>query len=118
MRNTLRAGDEDALAQATMLQGVLSGDVIAASMHARHRLQRENLQLRRRLTLARIKTEAAKQILFEAEAHRSEATGEITALQIQRIREVYGLENHPFLQLPPAPQEKTLDVAPGSITEG
>jgi hypothetical protein len=125
MQRTLRAGDEDALAQATMLQGILSGDVIAASMHARQRLQNENLRLRRRLTHVRIKTEEAKRRLLEAETDRSQVSGEITAIQINRIREIYGLE--PQRLLPPAreitafpiptenSEEKTTDDAPRHI---
>jgi hypothetical protein len=102
MQRQLKAGDEDALAQATLLQGVLSGDVIAASIHARQRLQRENLRLRARLTHARLKTEAAKQLLLQAEASRSIRTQDMNEDAYRRIRDLYGLDTQPFHALPAA----------------
>lgn len=91
MQSTLKAGDEDALTQATLLQGILSGDVMAASFHARQKLQRENFLLRRRLTMSRIKTETVKQRLLAIEANRRErpeTPGWVIAL---KVADIYGL---------------------------
>ncbi len=114
----LKTGDEDLLAKATMLQGVLSGDVIAASIHARARLQRENLRLRARLTHARLKTEAAKQILLDAEARRTTQTTLMTGDALQRIRDIYGLsEPRPVPALPPIEAEPLPALPPATLEE-
>lgn len=105
MQRVLRSGDEDVLAKATLLQGVLSGDVIAASIQARQRLQRENLHLRRRIATARLKTELVKQRLLEAEAQRIERHEPTPIVVLNSIREVYGLPPHRELPALPADVE-------------
>ena len=86
----VNSGDEDMLARATLLQGVLSGDVVAASIHARQRMQREILRLKTRLAHAHLKTESVKQRLLEAEASKIEQA-ELPGHFLNRIREIYGL---------------------------
>ena len=99
MQSVLKSGDEDALVNATLLQGILSGDVTAASFKMRARLQRENMAMRRRLTMSRIKTEQVKQRLLTAEADRREKPDTPWSVTVDRIREVYGLApmNPPLL---------------------
>lgn len=91
MQSVLKAGDEDALASTMLLQGILSGDVMAASFHVRQRLQRENLRLRRRLNMARIKTETAKVRLLEIEATARSRPASSPFELMNHIREIYGL---------------------------
>ena len=74
-----------------MLQGVLSGDVMAAAVVTRQRLQRENLRLRERLTRARIRTEEAKVKLLDIEAE-VRTRPELPMYEIvNRMRAIYGL---------------------------
>ncbi len=110
LQRSLKKGDEDALAKSTLLQGVLSGDVVAASIHARQRLQRENLQLRRRLTLARLKTEHAKRLLIEAETARSMKGTEFTQATIDEIKAIYGLAPSLRKSLPAPPADAEVTV--------
>jgi hypothetical protein len=89
--NTLKKGDREAIAEATMLQGVLSGDVMAAAVVTRQRLQRENLRLRERLTRARIKTEEAKYQLLNIESE-VRSRPQLDPYEIlTRVRAIYGL---------------------------
>jgi len=97
----VKSGDEDMLARATLLQGVLSGDVVAASIHTRQRMQREILRLKTRLAHAHLKTESVKQRLLEAEASKIEQA-ELPGHFLNRIREIYGLPPVTTLQLPAA----------------
>ena len=109
MQRVLQAGDEDVLIQSTLMQGLLSGDVMAASIRARLKLQRENQTMRRRLTMARIRTEGVKQKLLEVEVI-SRSRPEVSLLDtMNRIREIYGLRpmNQPLL---PAPQSPAADI--------
>jgi hypothetical protein len=92
MVESLQKGDREALTEATILQGILSGDVVAASIAQRQRLQAEVLRLRARIVRARLKTEEAKRRYLESEiTHRDRqvAIGEET---FRRIREIYGIE--------------------------
>ena len=74
-----------------MLQGVLSGDVMAAAVVTRQRLQRENLRLRERLTRARIKTEEAKYQLLNIESE-VRSRPQLDPYEIlTRVRAIYGL---------------------------
>ncbi|MBI4166223.1 MAG: hypothetical protein HY508_10880 [Acidobacteria bacterium] len=99
MQKILQAGDEDVLIQATLMQGLLSGDVMAASIRARLKLQRENQAMRRRLTMSRIRTESVKQRLLTVEAERREKPDEPLQVTLNKIREIYGLKpiNPPLL---------------------
>jgi hypothetical protein len=87
----VKSGDEDLLARATLLQGVLSGDVVAASIHTRQRMQREILRLKTRLAHAHLKTESVKQRLLEIEADRFEHA-DLPGTTLTRIYEIYGLK--------------------------
>ena len=90
-------GQQD-LTRALLLQGILSGDTVAAAIAERQRLQKENLRLRQRLTFARLRTERAKASLLERAATRP------TPLQgldlVNALREIYGIPPLPLL--PPA----------------
>jgi len=90
-------GQQD-LTRALLLQGILSGDAVAASIAERQRLQKANLRLRQRLTHARLRTERAKAQLLERAATRP------TPLQglalVNALREIYGIPPLPLL--PPA----------------
>lgn len=107
----VKRGDEDMLARATILQGVVSGDVVAASIHARQRMQREILRLKTRLAHAHLKTEAVKQRLLEAEATTIEHA-ELPAQMMMRIREIYGLPQREIHQL--AAADLTAEAIPPS----
>jgi hypothetical protein len=98
----LRDGDADALTQATILQGVIAGDVLSAMFVARQRLQRENLALRNRIARARIKTEAVKQRLLSIEADNRSLPPQDPVVIINNIRALYGLPptNPPLLSAP------------------
>ena len=99
--NQVKKGDANALAQATMLQGLLSGDVMTAAIAERQRLQRENLKLRQRLTHAKMRTERAKAVLLEKAAAPQERLTPPELLA--KLREIYGFQ--PFEEpkaLPPA----------------
>jgi len=110
----VKSGDEDMLARATLLQGVLSGDVVAASIHTRQRMQREILRLKTRLAHAHLKTEAVKQRLLEAEASKIEQA-ELPGHFLNRIREIYGLAPVTTLQLPAA--SVTIEATPDQPIE-
>ena len=91
------------LAQATLLQGILSGDVLAASMHERQRMQRENLRLRQRFAHVRLRTEQAKAKLLELAA--VQPTKLIGDALMEHIADIYGLEWKARPQLPAAQVE-------------
>jgi hypothetical protein len=99
MQAMMREGDEDALIQSTLLQGLLSGDVVAASIRARLKLQRENQTMRRRLTMSRIRTEQVKQKLLGIEADARSKPAAPWYETVNHIREIYGLPavNPPLL---------------------
>jgi len=100
MQRVLKSGDEDVLIQSTLMQGLLSGDVMAASIRARLKLQRENQSMRRRLTMSRIRTENVKQRLLAIEADRREKPDTPLRDVLYKIREIYGLnETNPPLLL-------------------
>lgn len=121
----VKSGDEDMLARATLLQGVLSGDVVAASIHARQRMQREILRLKTRLAHAHLKTEAVKQRLLEIEADRFEHA-DLPGQTLTRIYEIYGLKPPALSRALPAstvtveaqPSQKSLSaqVEPGDAS--
>ena len=106
LRDILKHGDRDALAEATLLQGVISGDVISAGILTRQRLQRENLRLRARYSKERIKTERVKRLMLET------ITGKMTPAQrptedtFRRIAEIYGLNE---------PEEKQHFLTEGTL---
>jgi len=108
-RQLLRAAGEHGqqdLTRALLLQGILSGDTVAAAIAERQRLQKENLRLRQRLTFARLRTERAKAIMLEkATAAPTRLTG--LAL-VNELRAIYGLQ--PELLLPAA--EITAEIVP------
>ena len=108
LKAILRAGDEDALADSMLLQGILSGDVMAASFHVRQRLQRENLRLRRRLNMARIKTEAAKVRLLEIELYNRSKEPELVETTLNKIKQIYGLAPTVRRELPSITSEVIL----------
>lgn len=87
----VKRGDEDMLARATLLQGVLSGDVVAASIHARQRMQRDILRLKTRLAHEHLRTEQVKRRLLEAQVETIEHA-DLTGTAIARIYEIYGLQ--------------------------
>jgi len=89
--DSLKTGDREAIAEATMLQGVLSGDVMAASIITRQRLQRENLRLRERLTRARIRTEQAKVKLLDIEGELRSRPPQDPYQIVNSVRAIYGL---------------------------
>jgi hypothetical protein len=92
-----------------MLQGILSGDIMAAMVHTRQRLQNENLRLRRRITMSRLKTEEAKARLLSIEADRR-ARPEPTAREVlEQVRAIYGLPQatQPLL---PAPADAVAEI--------
>ena len=99
MQHVMKEGDEDVLIQSTLIQGLLSGDVMAASIRARLKLQRENQRMRRRLTLSRIRTEEVKQRLLSVEADAREKPPRPWHETLNVIREIYGLApmNQPLL---------------------
>ena len=100
MQRVLKSGDEDVLIQSTLMQGLLSGDVMAASIRARLKLQRENQSMRRRLTMSRIRTENVKQRLLAIEADRREKPDTPLRDVLYKIRVIYGLnETNPPLLL-------------------
>lgn len=95
-----KIGIED-LATATLLQGIVSGDVISAGIITRQRLQRENLRLRMRLAAQKLRQSRAKERLLNVNAEKEErqiSHGEL----VNRIRDIYGLEIKP--QQPQLPQ--------------
>ena len=112
MVESLKAGDREALVEATMLQGILSGDVIAASIAARARLQREHLQLRRRLAYSRIKTESAKQRLLDVEVEVRTRPQPDLRTMVNRMREIYGLPPIPSPLLPEVAAEIVSETLP------
>lgn len=85
-----------------MIQGVLSGDVMAATFISKQRLARENTRLRRRITFARLRTEEAKRRLLDIEADRRERPDPDPVTMINRIREIYGMRPLPLLANPTA----------------
>lgn len=103
MKAILKRGDADDLAQATLLQGIISGDVISASIITRQRLQRENLRLRQRLAVQKLRESRAQERLLQATAEKAERQLSQAELA-SKIREIYGLEATVLPQLPPAPQ--------------
>jgi hypothetical protein len=74
-----------------MLQGVLSGDVMAAAIITRQRLQHENLRLRERLTRARIRTEEAKHHLLNIESEVRSRPAPDAFEMVNRMRAIYGM---------------------------
>lgn len=107
MRDQLKKGNMgiEELATATLLQGIVSGDVISASIITRQRLQRENLRLRARLTNQKLRESHAKERLLQATAEKAErqlSREELTA----RIREIYGLPVPKTHQLPTPTQNR------------
>jgi len=108
-RQLLRAAGEHGqqdLTRALLLQGILSGDTVAAAIAERQRLQKENLRLRQRLTFARLRTERAKAIILEkASAGPNQLVGEAL---VNQVRAMYGLQ--PDLLLPAA--EITAEIVP------
>ena len=114
-RQLLRAAGEHGqqdLTRALLLQGILSGDTVAAAIAERQRLQKENLRLRQRLTFARLRTERAKALILEKAAT---APLPLTGLDlVNRMREIYAL---PPLALPPAPAVEAQIVSPVSLPQ-
>lgn len=99
MKAILRRGDADDLAQATLLQGIISGDVISASIITRQRLQRENLRLRERLAVQKLRESRAQERLLQLTADKAEQ--QINHAEIvSRVREIYGLQPFANPQLP------------------
>lgn len=89
-----RTGITQELAEATLLQGILSGDVAAASIATKVRLMNENLRLRQRLTASRLRSEQVKQAILRNELSRSKRHPPKTQDQIiSSIRAIYGLES-------------------------
>lgn len=80
------AGKRDLL-EATILQGVASGDVMAAAVATRLRLQNENLRLKVRLNRWKEKRERIRAEILER-SNKDQPTRETL---VQAIREVYGL---------------------------
>jgi len=101
-------GQED-LTRALLLQGILSGDVISASIAERQRLQKENLRLHQRLTHAKLRTERARAIILEKAS--TVPTALLGLELVNRMREIYAL---PPLALPPAPVVEAEIVSPVS----
>lgn len=91
MKAILKRGDADDLANATLLQGIISGDVISASIVTRQRLQRENLRLRQRLAVQKLRESRAQERLLTITAQKTERQ-ESHATLMSRIRNIYGLE--------------------------
>ncbi len=102
-KRILQKGDKDALAEAVLLQGIISGDVISASILTRQKMQRENLRLRQRLAVQKLRESRAQQRLLEVTADRAERKQSPADL-IRTIREIYGLPPRPIeiKALPPA----------------
>jgi hypothetical protein len=121
-RQLLRAAGEHGqqdLTRALLLQGILSGDTVAAAIAERQRLQKENLRLRQRLTFARLRTERAKASLLERAATRP------TPLQgielINQLRAIYSLAPLPLLPAPEVNRELEVNaeiVPPVSLETG
>lgn len=83
----LESGDVEALVQATLLQGVASGDIIAASITAKLRLQNENLRLKQRLEKTKLAIQQQKLRAME-KLNSTEATPQQLLGEIAKI---YGL---------------------------
>ncbi len=82
------------LAEATLLQGILSGDVQAAAISTKVKLMNENLRLRQRLTASRLRSEQVKQEILHTELLRSKRNPAQTHEEIiSRIKAIYGLES-------------------------
>lgn len=93
-RNLLRAfkrGDAKAITEATILQGILSGDVTAASVAVKLKLQRENLRLRQLLTRSRLIGEELKQRITRKQGDLLERTKLTHAQRLDAVRSIYGL---------------------------
>lgn len=90
----LKKGKTDAatLGEALILQAILSGDVQAAAWSTRQKLAHENLRLRQRIALTKLKTEQLKQraAQLDIEASQKKLTPEEL---MQKVRAIYGL--HP-----------------------
>ncbi len=99
LKQAMRGTNSAELAESLILQGILSGDVYAASIHTRSRLQNENLRLKKRLTNSRLKTERVKRELLEAAKPRPHLTAEQDRYRnvqmMNRINEIYGLDPIP-----------------------
>ena len=94
----MKRGDREALTGAVLIQGILSGDVVSASIAERQRLQKENLKLRQRLTHAKLRTERAKAVLLErASIDRPALVGDALMHELYGI---YGMDYRPHRALP------------------
>lgn len=79
------------LAEALILQAILSGDVQAAAWTTRTKLAKENLRLRQRIALTKLRTEQLKQRAAQLDIEASEK--KLTPEQlIQKVRAIYGLD--------------------------
>jgi hypothetical protein len=104
-----KQGDQAVVTQAVMLPGILSGDIMAAMVHTRQRLQNENLRLRRRITMSRLKTEEAKARLLSIEADRRSRPEPTASEILSQVRAIYGL-THTSPPLLPAPADAVAEI--------
>lgn len=75
---------------------------MAASFHVRQRLQRENLRLRRRLNMSRIKTEDAKREFLQFEIQQRRGENVLLGTTVDRIKQIYDLAPTVRRELPAA----------------
>lgn len=94
MLAVMKKGDAEALQEAVLLQGLMSGDIFAANLRSRQILLRENLRLKQHFQREKIRTERLKQTLLEAAipGNSPEPTTQLSQDTIARIREIYGLQ--------------------------
>lgn len=88
----LKKGKTDAstLGEALILQAILAGDVTAAAWSTRQKMHRENLRLRQRIALTKLRTEQLKQRAAALDIETSQK--KLTPAQVmQRVRAIYGL---------------------------
>lgn len=95
MLRAFKKGDAEKVTEATLMQGILSGDVTAAAIAVKIKLQNENLALRRALALSRLRTEGLTQRIQRRQAELMEkpalTSTEQQQLMARRIQEVYGV---------------------------
>ena len=105
MMSALKRGDGQALAESVMLQGILAGDVTSAAIATKLRLQNENLRLKRRMNMQRLRLESIKTRLL---AKALEPKPEVPPQQLIRaLEEIYGLTTIIEAKALPAPDEGT-----------
>ncbi len=79
------------LAEALLLEGILSGDIRAAAFASRNKLQTENLRLRQRIALTKLRTEEIKRKVAEIALQASKPKNRSPEQVLIAIRNVYGL---------------------------